>query len=82
MQSSFNLVDKRQKCGKNESCTLLPYSLLHNLVIADKSGCGCGVVTEQMEGEAVWVAEPRAGFILGRITEIGAEGPVVQVHTG
>ena len=28
--------------------------------------------------DKVWVAEPRAGFVLGRIVEFAEEGPVVQ----
>ena len=28
--------------------------------------------------ERVWVAEPRAGFVLGKIVDFAVEGPVVQ----
>ena len=31
-----------------------------------------------MDRDKVWLGDPRAGFILGRIVEIGNEGPIVQ----
>ena len=31
-----------------------------------------------MERDKVWVGDPHAGFILGRIVEIGQDGPIVQ----
>ena len=31
-----------------------------------------------MDRDKVWLGEARAGFILGRIVEIGNEGPIVQ----
>ena len=31
-----------------------------------------------MDHDKVWVGDPRHGFVLGNIVEIGEEGPVVQ----
>ena len=33
-----------------------------------------------MECDKVWVGDPKAGFVLGNIVEIGDEGPIVQPH--
>ena len=33
-----------------------------------------------MERDKVWVGDPKAGFVLGNIVEIGDEGPIVQPH--
>ena len=33
-----------------------------------------------MDRDKVWVADPKAGFVLGNIVEIGDDGPVVQPH--
>ena len=31
-----------------------------------------------MDRDKVWVGDPKAGFILGNIVEIGDDGPIVQ----
>ena len=31
-----------------------------------------------MDRDKVWLGDPRSGFILGRIVEIGNEGPIVK----
>ena len=36
------------------------------------------VVATMQDRDKVWVTDPKAGFVLGRIVEFAEEGPVVQ----